>query len=73
VPALAIDAAGAQRSVAGTRRTPAAGELFVNYSFPNSITVYPASADGDTAPLRTISGAATLLAKASGMALGLWP
>jgi len=37
------------------------GELFVTNWNGNSVTVYPATANGDVPPLRTIQGGSTLL------------
>jgi hypothetical protein len=45
----------------GTRRAWAQEELFVANQFGDSITVYARTADGDTAPRRTLTGASTRL------------
>jgi len=46
-------------------------ELFVTNFNNNSVTVYSRTASGDTAPLRTLSGAATGLSQPAGVALDL--
>src|SRR5690349_10364966 len=47
----------------------AQGELFVTNQNANSVTVYARTANGDVAPLRTISGAATGLNLPEGLAV----
>jgi len=57
--------------LAGFAATPAwaAEELFVTNYLGNSITVYTRTADGDIAPIRTISGGSTGLSRPTGYAL----
>jgi DNA-binding beta-propeller fold protein YncE len=44
-------------------------EIFVANTFNNSITVYGRTANGDVAPIRTISGASTGLSSPFGIAV----
>jgi len=53
----------------GTRAALAQDELFVTNGGGDSVTVYARTANGHTAPLRTISGAATGLNGATGLAV----
>src|SRR5260221_7916406 len=61
---------------APSARADGVDELFVTNFFGNnttnaSVTVYARAASGNTAPLRTLSGAATGLNGAAGLALDL--
>src|SRR5690606_29448195 len=61
---IAGPATGLGRFVAGMDLDPVRGELYVLVANANesaSIQVFPATANGDVAPLRSISGPATLL------------